>query len=189
LPEIGKTWSPGVIICDIFYKNCFFTTSFPPGNFVSLGRNQQSIQSIFMKLSHFLPAMIIALSIFSGCSTMDDKENILGIWRVNSSMVEGREIGDAKGWFEFKSDGTVDTRPRPGKYDTGNYKLDTEKHKLSLFSEAGGMDYDYKMDGNKMELSAVMPNDMKLLLKCEKVDAYPITKENDTPEEGPMVQP
>lgn len=163
--------------------------SLPPGNFVSLGHHRQSTELIFMKLSHFLPALLIALSILSGCSTMDDKEAIIGIWRVNSSKVEGREIGDAKGWFEFKADGTVDTRPRPGKYDSGNYKLDTEKKILSLYSDAGGLDYNYILDGDKLELNAIMSNEMKLILLCEKVDDYPITKENDALEDGPVVMP
>lgn len=142
-----------------------------------------------MKLSHFIPVFIFAVVIFTGCSTKSDQENIIGIWRVNSSLVEGREVGDGKGWFEFKSDGTVDTRPRPGKYDTGNYKIDSEKKVLSLFSDAGGMDYTYSMEGDKMQLNVVMSNEMKLEIKCEKVDEYPITKENDAPDSGPGIQP
>jgi hypothetical protein len=137
-----------------------------------------------MKLSHFLPALLIAMGVFMGCSAPDDKENILGIWRVKSSAVDGREVGDGLGWFDFKADGTVDTRPRPGKYDSGKYELDQDKGTIALNSNEGGMTYTYTLDGDDLVMSAMMANQMTLKLVCVKVDDYPITKDKDAPDDA-----
>ena len=129
------------------------------------------------------------LIILSGCDAKDDEKGIVGIWRVKMSAISGRDVGDGKGWFDFKADGTVDTRPRPGAYDSGNYKLIPEKSTLKLFGKQGGIDYTYELEGDALKLSTTLPNGAALLIECERVNDYPITKENDIVPQGPFVQP
>lgn len=143
-----------------------------------------------MQIVHRILGLFLLLVFVSGCTPADDSKGILGIWRVNSSQVDGREIGDGKGWFDFKADGTVDTRPRPGAYDSGNYEIVQKEGIIKLFSGSGSMNYGYKLEGDKLEMSSKLPTGASLLLSCERVDDYPITKENDIdPANSPFAPP
>ena len=150
---------------------------------------------MYLKFKHrkyFLSLLVLFLlaGFLTGCGSVDDKEGIIGIWKVNSSKVDGREIGDGLGWFDFKKDGTVDTRPRPGKYDSGKYSIDPEKGTILLSGDQGGsLTYNYKLDGDALAMDAQMPNEMTLNLECVRVSDYPITQENDQPDDAPVVRP
>ncbi|MEM7038758.1 MAG: hypothetical protein AAF570_17355, partial [Bacteroidota bacterium] len=77
-----------------------------------------------MKQLKLFALVCVLLFGLSGCGGVDDKEGILGIWRLKLSTVRGGLVGDdGKSWFHFKKDGVVDTRPRPAAYESGKYSL------------------------------------------------------------------
>ncbi|MEM0996159.1 MAG: hypothetical protein AAGN35_03730 [Bacteroidota bacterium] len=133
--------------------------------------------------------LMVSLSNCRGNEKKPDSEAVLGIWRVNASLVAGQDVGDGKSWFDFKSNGTVDTRPRPGVYDSGTYTLDAEKKTITLKGETGSLTYNYTLEEDKLNMTTTMPNEMKLELVLQRVDDYPITQENDLPGEPPIGQP
>jgi hypothetical protein len=125
----------------------------------------------------FFYAAVAALLL--GCGPKDDNSNLLGIWRIYSSKVNNVEIGDGKGWLDFKEGGKVDARTGPGMYDSGNnYALKIDTKTLELFTDSTKQTYSYKMNGDSMTMTAMLEN-MPLFLGLVKVEEYPMTPDKE----------
>lgn len=144
-----------------------------------------------MKKRNALLCLAMLLLIAAGCKRKDDKADIVGIWQIMYNTIAGRHMDDGKGWFEFKADGKVDTRPRPGGYESGEYILDPEKGTMILRGADGELTYNYKLDGDTLYLDAKIPGSgFDLKVKCKRVDKHPITADQEPPEpELPPMMP
>lgn len=123
---------------------------------------------------------LMVLLLLGGCG-QDDKEAIIGIWHVTEANVSGRDIGDGKGYFHFKKDGSVVARATVGIHREGKWTMDPEKKQLKVTSELGsGRDYTYTLEGDNLTMNTTIEFSSPLVVTAHRVDQLPVTPEADT---------
>lgn len=126
----------------------------------------------------FIALALIALVAGCGGSRLDDKAAIVAIWQLHSINVNGMEIGDAKGFLDFKKDGSVISRTGPGLYDEGKYVIDPEARTLTLSQDTTQLIYEYALTQDSLTMRS-NEGGRNLLLKGHRVDKLPVDPEND----------
>lgn len=124
-------------------------------------------------------ALGLVLTVAScGGAKIDDKSAIMAIWQLHSIMVNGMEIGDGKGFLDFKQDGSVVSRTGPGLYDQGQYTLDPDAKTLTLSQDTTKLVYEYSLTMDSLTMRS-NESGRTLILRGHRVDKLPVDPEND----------
>lgn len=134
-------------------------------------------------LIYWVMGLGLALSLGACKGSQDDKSAIVAIWHIRSINVNGMEIGDGKGFLDFKADGTVRSRTGPGMYDEGKYTLNPDTKVLTLKQDSSQLDYQYSLSNDSLSMRS-NEGGRALLLTGVKVDKLPVDPENDPLPEG-----
>ena len=113
-----------------------------------------------------------------GGNKIDDKSAIMAIWQLHSIMVNGMEIGDGKGFLDFKKDGSVVSRTGPGLYDEGKYELNVEAKTMTLSQDTTKLVYEYSLSLDSLVMRS-NEGGRTLVLRGHKVEKLPVDPEND----------
>ncbi|MBK9448457.1 MAG: lipocalin family protein [Bacteroidetes bacterium] len=133
--------------------------------------------------SNWLVALALVMALGACKGKVDEKTELIGIWQLHSINVNGQEIGDGKGYLEFKTDGTVFNRTGPGIYDDGKYEIDPTKSQIVMKQDTSSLLYTYKMGNDSLTMKS-NDNGLALMLSGHKVAKLPITPETDVMPEG-----
>ncbi len=120
----------------------------------------------------FVAALLFCLMAVTGCKSLDEKKNIIGIWQLYSINANGMEIGDGKGYIKFLEDGYNETRTGPGLYEMGTWELIPGKE-IVLSDETSGAHYQYKMSEDSLLMTMNIPGHVTTF-RMYKVDKYPV---------------
>jgi hypothetical protein len=136
------------------------------------------IKARMKSLSKYFLFALMTLVVMS-CTKRDDKKDILGIWHVYNQALNGTTVGDGKDWIEFKADGTCNTRPRPGGYESGNYSINPDKGSIDMRGQNGGITYQYSLNGDSLLLTASQSRLENTALYAVRTSKYPITLDQE----------
>jgi hypothetical protein len=131
----------------------------------------------------WMVALVIATSLYACEGKVDEKAEILGIWQLHSINVNGQEIGDGKGYLEFKKDGSATSRTGPGIYDDGKFGIDPTKSQIVMKQDTSSQLYTYTMTKDSLTMKS-NENGLALMLRGHKVAKLPVTPETDVMPEG-----
>ncbi len=129
--------------------------------------------------------LLVSALLLVGCEAkVDESKEILSIWKIGSSTINGIEIGDGKGWLHFKDNGIVESRTGPQLYDSGNFRINPEAKTIEMYTDTTNQVYNYVMNGDSLTMKAHI-GEMPLVLRTVKVNEYPIKRIDDVPENFP----
>jgi hypothetical protein len=117
-----------------------------------------------------LLAMVFALA---SCGKIDEKKQLIGIWKLAHLNINGMEVTDGKGFIEFKEDGRNIVRTAPGRYEFGKWEINPEIKEIIMNDERSGAHYKYEMAGDSLTMTMNIPSRVTTL-RLQKTDKYPI---------------